>query len=380
MGPLQNIKVIELAGIGPGPMCAMLLADLGADVIRVDRIEPSGLGIPIDPRFDVTARNRRSIAVDLKRPEGREAVVRLTTSADALIEGFRPGVAERLGIGPDVCLARNPRLVYGRMTGFGQDGVLANAAGHDLNYIALTGALHAIGPREGKPLPPLNLIGDYGGGALYLAMGILAALVERQKSGKGQVVDTAMVDGAASLMSAFFGLAAGGVWNSTRGDNVLDGGAPYYNVYETADGRYVSIATIEGKFFAELAQRIGLEARYIECQNERAMWPELERQLAEIFRAKSRDEWCKLLEGTDCCFAPVLSLEEAPSHPHNASREVFVEVDGYQQPAPAPRFSRSKTGTPRAVPHVGAQTEEILREAGYSEKDIDALRRAGAIR
>ena len=380
MGPLEGIRIIELAAIGPGPMCAMLLADLGADVIRVDRTEPSGLGIPIDPRFEVNSRNRRSIAVDLKRPEGLAAVLRLVDHADALIEGFRPGVAERLGLGPDVCLARNARLVYGRMTGFGQDGVLANAAGHDLNYIALTGALHAIGPRDAKPVPPLNLVGDYGGGALYLALGILAALVERQRSGTGQVIDAAMVEGAASLASIFYGLTAAGVWRNTRGDNVLDGGAPYYNVYETADGRYISIAAIEGKFFAELVRRIGLEAHYIEGQNDRALWPEMQQRLAEIFRSRTRDQWCELLEGTDVCFAPVLSIEEAPLHAHNVSRRVFVDVNGFAQPAPAPRFSRTQTGIPRPVPQVGQHTDEILEEAGLVRADIEALRHAGAVR
>src|SRR5690242_10378326 len=320
----------------------MLLADLGADVVRVDRTEPSGLGIPIDSRFEVNNRSRRSIAVDLKRPEGRDVVLRLVDGADALLEGFRPGVTERLGLGPDVCMARNAGLVYGRMTGFGQDGVLANAAGHDLNYISLTGVLHAIGPRDGKPLPPLNLVGDYGGGALYLALGILSAIIERSRSGRGQVVDAAMVEGAASLASIFYGLTAAGSWRGTRGDNVLDGGAPYYNVYETADGGYISIAAIEGKFFAELAQLIGLEAGYVERQNDRSVWPQMQQRFTEIFRSKTRSEWCQVLEGSDACFAPVLSISEAPLHRHNVSRKVFVDVDGFAQPAPAPRFSRSQ--------------------------------------
>ena len=380
MGPLQGIKAVELAGIGPGPMCTMLLADLGANVVRVDRTEASGLGIPMDHRYEVTSRNRRSIAVDLKQPQGRDAVLRLIDGADVLIEGFRPGVAERLGLGPEVCSKRNPRLVYGRMTGFGQDGTLAHAAGHDLNYIALTGALHAIGPRDGKPLPPLNLVGDYGGGALYLAMGVLAALVERQTSGKGQVVDAAMVEGAASLMSAFYGLHKAAKWSDRRGDNVLDSGAPYYNVYETADGGYVSIAAIENKFFAELAQRIGLEEMYVKRQNDRSLWPQLQNRLAEIFRTKTRAQWCELLEGSDACFAPVLSIAEAPSHPHNVSRKVFVEVGGFAQPAPAPRFSRTPPTTPKPSVQVGEHTDEVLREAGYQAAEIEALRKAGAVR
>jgi alpha-methylacyl-CoA racemase len=380
MGPLKNIRVVELAGIGPGPMCAMLLADLGADVVRVDRTEPSGLGSPTDPRFDVTNRGKRSIAVNLKNPEGREIVFRLIKRADVLIEGFRPGVMERLGIGPDACRAINPRLVYGRMTGFGQDGALAQAAGHDLNYIALTGALHAIGPRNGPPIPPLNLIGDYGGGALYLAFGIASALVERQQSGEGQVVDAAMVEGAASLMSVFYGRNAAGLWSEKRGANILDGGAPYYCVYETLDGRYVSIAAIEGKFFAELAERIGLPESFVSGQNDRSLWPEMKRRLEAIFRTKTRDEWCALLEGTDACFAPVLTVSEAPRHKHNVSRDVFVEVGGYLQPAPAPRFSRSITAKPGAVPGIGAQTDEVLAEIGCSAADITALRTVGAIK
>jgi alpha-methylacyl-CoA racemase len=377
---LAGIKIIELAAIGPVPLCAMLLADLGAAVVRIDRTEASGLGIPIDSRFEVNHRNRRSIAVDLKRPEGRDAVLCLVDGSDVLLEGFRPGVTERLGLGPDVCMARNARLIYGRMTGFGQDGVLANAAGHDLNYIALTGVLHAIGPRNGKPLPPLNLVGDYGGGALYLALGVLSAIIERSRSGSGQVVDAAMVEGAASLASIFYGLTAAGSWSSQRGDNVLDGGAPYYNVYETADGGYVSVAAIEGKFFAELAKRIGLEASYIERQNDRGVWPQMQRRLTEIFRSKTRSEWCEVLEGSDACFAPVLSISEAPLHPHNVSRGVFIEVDGFPQPAPAPRFSRSKPDAPKPVPHVGEHTDEILSEAGFAREVIEQLRRTGVVR
>ncbi|HOW48557.1 MAG TPA: CaiB/BaiF CoA-transferase family protein [Rubrivivax sp.] len=378
MGPLQGLRVIELASIGPGPMCAMLLADMGADVVRVDRTEPSGLGVPIDKRFEVTGRSRRSVALDLKNPAGRDAVLRLVERADVLIEGFRPGVAEKLGLGPGDCRARNPRLVYGRMTGFGQTGPLAQAAGHDLNYIALTGALDAIGPAGAKPVPPLNLVGDYGGGALYLAMGLLAALHERQSSGRGQVVDAAMVDGAASLMSIFYGLHAGGRWGEPRGENLLDGGAPFYDTYETADGRHVSIGALEPKFFAELVQRIGLDARFVARQYDRRAWPELRAALAAAMRSKTRAQWCALLEGTDACFAPVLSLDEAPAHAHAAARGGFVELDGVVQPGPAPRFSRSGSRTPQPPPAVGAHTDALLAEAGFSAAEIAALHAAGA--
>jgi alpha-methylacyl-CoA racemase len=379
MGPLNGLRIVELASIGPGPMCAMLLGDLGAEVVRVDRLEPSGLGVGMSPEFDVCARNRRSIALDLKRAEALGVVLRLVEKADVLIEGFRPGVAERLGLGPDVCLERNSRLVYGRMTGFGQDGPLAQAAGHDLNYIALTGALHAIGPKAGAPLPPLNLIGDYGGGALYLALGILAAVFERNRSGKGQVVDAAMVEGAASLMSIFYGLTAAGSWTMERGSNLLDGGAPFYSVYETSDGLYVSIAALENKFFAELARLVGLERRFVERQMDRSLWPELRARLTALFKTRTRAQWCELLEGTDACFAPVLSIEEAPEHPHNARRGVFVELNGFSQPAPAPRFSRSRSETPQKPPPIGADTLAVLAEAGFDRKAIEALRSAGAI-
>jgi alpha-methylacyl-CoA racemase len=379
VGPLAGLKIIELASIGPGPMCAMLLADLGADVVRIDRLEPSGLGVGMSTRFDVCARNRRSIALDLKRTEACAVALRLVETADVLIEGFRPGVAERLGLGPEVCHARNERLVYGRMTGFGQDGKLAHGAGHDLNYIALTGALHAIGPKDGAPLPPLNLIGDYGGGALYLALGILAAVFERNRSGKGQVVDAAMVEGAASLMSIFYGLVAAGSWQLQRGSNLLDGGAPFYCVYETSDGLYVSIAALENKFFAELARLVGLEARFVERQMERALWPELRQRLTAIFKSRTRAQWCALLEGTDACFAPVLSMKEAPEHAHNRQRGVFVEVNGFAQPAAAPHFSRSQPEPPQPPPEIGVHTQAVLAEAGFAQADIEALRNAGAI-
>jgi alpha-methylacyl-CoA racemase len=361
VGPLAGIKVLELAAIGPGPMCGMLLADLGADVVRIDRLEPSGLGIPIERRFEITSRGRRSIAIDLKQPAGVGAVLRLIAGADVLIEGFRPGVAERLGLGPEVCRAHNPRLVYGRVTGFGQDGPLAGAAGHDLNYIALTGALHAIGPPEGPPVPPLNLIGDYGGGALYLAV-------------------AAMIDGAASLMTIFYGMSAAGMWDDRRGANLLDGGAPYYSVYRTSDGRYVSIAAIENKFFAELVVRLGLDRNFVTRQNDRTVWPELRRQLAEIFQTKTRDEWCEVLEGTDACFAPVLTISEAARHPHATTRQMFVEIDGVPQPAPAPRFNRTPTAASASKPQPGQHTRELLGDAGFAEAEIADLLQAGVVR
>jgi alpha-methylacyl-CoA racemase len=375
MGPLHGLRIIELEGIGPVPMCTMLLADLGADVVRIDRREPSGLGLAMDRRFAVNSRNRRSIALDLKSAAGRDAALRLIARADVLLEGFRPGVAERLGLGPEACHALNPALIYGRMTGFGQTGPLAQAAGHDLNYIALTGALHAIGERGGKPVPPLNLVGDYGGGSLYLALGVLAALHERKTSGRGQVVDAAMVDGAASLMSMFYGLAAAGHWGGARGENMLDGGAPYYATYATADGRFVAIGAIEPKFFAELAQRVGLDARFVKGQNQRSLWPEMRAALEAIFVQRTRDAWCTLLEGSDACFAPVLTMAEAPLHSHAKARGAFIEVDGVVQPGPAPRFGRSVPGTPKPAPRVGEHTDEVLREAGFSAAEIHALRR-----
>ncbi len=366
MGPLNGLRVIELASIGPGPMCAMLLADLGADVVRVDRVQDAGLGLTMEPRHDVNARNRRSVALDLKSPAGRDAVLRLVARADVLIEGWRPGVAERLGLGPQECQARNPRLVFGRMTGFGQSGPLAAAAGHDLNYIALTGALHAIGPAGGKPVPPLNLVGDYGGGALYLAFGVMAALFERQTSGRGQVVDAAMVDGAASLMSIFYGLHASGAWGGPRGANMLDGGAPFYATYETADGRHIALAALEPKFFALLAAALGLEQRFVQGQHDRRLWPEMREAIATAVRGKTRDAWCAQLEGSDACFAPVLSIAEAPLHAHAQARAAFVSLDGVVQPGPAPRFDRSQPAAPRSAPKVGEHTAELLAEAGFS--------------
>ncbi|MBL8306113.1 MAG: CoA transferase [Rubrivivax sp.] len=379
-GPLQGLRVVELAAIGPVPLAGMLLSDLGADVVRIDRLEPSGLGLAMDPKHDVNARGRRSVALDLKAPAGLQAALRLIDRADVLLEGLRPGVTEKLGLGPSDCHARHPGLVYGRMTGFGQTGPLAAAAGHDLNYIALTGALHAIGGAGGRPVPPLNLVGDYGGGALYLAFGVMAALWERQRSGRGQVVDAAMVDGAASLASIFFGLQAAGQWAGERGSNLLDGGAPFYDTYETADGRHVSLAPLEPKFFATLAAALGLEPRFVQRQYDRTLWPEMRAAIAAAVKQRTREDWCARLEGSDACFAPVLSFEEAPAHRHARERGAFVTVDGVVQPAPAPRFDRTPAGVPSGAPGIGDHTDEVLSEAGFDAAAIAALRATGVAR
>src|SRR6266478_4632520 len=318
MGVLSDYRVIELAGIGPAPMCAMLLSDMGADVVRIDRVADAGLGVPVQTKYSLLNRGRRSVALDLKRPEATDTVLRMVGKADALIERFRPGVMERLGLGPDVCLARNPKLVYGRMTGWGQEGPLAQAAGHDINYISVTGALAAIGTAE-RPVPPLNLVGDFGGGALYLVAGVLAALLEASKSGKGQVVDAAMCDGAASLMSMFFDMAAAGRWTDRRESNFLDGGAHFYGVYECGCGRFISIGSIEPQFYALLRQHAGLSDADFDAQMDRNAWPELKQKLIDVFKSKTRDDWCEIMEGTDVCFAPILTMNEAPQYPHNAS-------------------------------------------------------------
>ncbi len=379
MGPLAGYKVVELAGIGPGPMCAMLLSDMGAEVLRVDRVQPSGLGIGQPTKYSLLNRGRRSVAIDMKKPQGVEAVLRLIEQADALIEGFRPGVMERLGLGPEVCLSRNPKLIYGRMTGWGQDGPLAVAAGHDMNYIALIGALHCIGNAGGPPVPPLNLVGDFGGGALFLAFGITCGLLEAQKSGQGQVVDAAMVDGAASLMTAIYGMNAMGMWSANRGENILDSGAHFYQVYETKDGKYVSIASIEAKFYAELLERTGLDGADLPKQMGRESWPEQNRRFAEVFKTKTRDEWCAIMEGSDICFAPVLSLDEAPQHPHNKARGTFVEIDGVIQPAPAPRFSRTREAIQRPPAARGEHTDAALADWGFSADDIARLHETEAV-
>ncbi len=379
-GPLSGVRVVELAGIGPGPFAAMLLADLGADVVRIDRAQQALGGDPLDPPKDILNRGRRSVAVDLKHPDGAETVLRLVERADALLEGFRPGVMERLGLGPEVCAARNPRLVYGRMTGWGQDGPYAQAAGHDINYIALSGALDPIGRRGGPPTPPLNLVGDFGGGAMFLALGVVAGILEARSSGQGQVVDTAMVDGSAVLMSMFHSFVAMGMWSWERGTNILDTGAHMYDTYECADGRYVAIGALEPQFYAELRRLTGLDTDpEFDAQMDRTRWPLLKEKLAGVFKTKTRDEWCSLMEHTDACFAPVLTMAEAPQHPHNLHRGTFTEVAGVSQAAPAPRFSRTPGAIRRPPPHAGQHTDEALAEWGFGTADIAKLREAGAI-
>ncbi len=379
MGPLEGIRILEIAGIGPLPHACMLLADLGADVVRIDRVGGHPMETWSEPRFDIMARGRRRLGVDLKSEAGVAVLMRLVEGADAMLEGFRPGVAERLGIGPELCMARNGRLVYGRMTGWGQDGPLAGAAGHDLNYIALTGALAAIGTAEGGPVLPLNLVGDFGGGSMFLVLGVLAALLEASRSGKGQVVDAAMVDGASALMSVFHGTRAVGFWNDERGSNVLDGGAHFYNVYETKDGGYVSIGSIEPQFYAELIDRLGLAGEEIPEQLDMGQWPTMKERFAELFRTKTRDQWCELLEGTDVCFAPVLTMGEAASHPHMKERGTLVDLDGVVQPAPAPRFSRTSAQLERPPVAAGADTQDVLLEAGFSAEEVAGLRDGGTV-
>lgn len=380
MGPLSGYKIIELAAIGPGPMCAMLLAELGADVLRIDRVQDAGLGIGMPTQYSLLNRSRRSVAVDLKKPEGIATVLRLVEQADALIEGFRPGVTERLGLGPEDCAARNPRLVYGRVTGWGQDGPMAQAAGHDLNYIALTGALSSIGRQGAKPTPPLNLVGDFGGGALYLALGIVAAILEAQRSGQGQVVDAAMIDGAASLMTAAYGMYGAGVTDDERGSNILDSGAHFYEVYETSDEKYISLAPIEPKFYLEMLQRIGLTIDELpQHSNRQEQWPQLKAQLADVIKGKTRDEWCEILQCSDACFAPVLNMNEAWQHPHNQARATFVDVNGVVQPNAAPRFSRTPAEIKGPPPEAGEHTEAALADWGLSETEINRLCDAGTV-
>lgn len=379
MGPLAGIKVIELAGIGPGPMAAMLLADLGATVLRIDRKTPVELGTARPLKFNALLRNRRSIALDLKDPQSIELVLRLLEGADALIEGFRPGVTERLGLGPEPCMARNPRLVYGRMTGWGQTGPMAHAAGHDLNYIAVTGALHAIGGRGQPPTPPLNVLGDFAGGSMYLVMGLLAGIIEARQSGKGQVVDAAIVDGTASLMSSFYGQFAGGLWNLERGTNRTDSGAYFYGVYQCADGLWVSVAAIESKFFAELLRRMDIDPAQVGNQQDRNDWPKAQAVFTEKFRQRTRKAWCDLLEGTDACFAPVLSMAEAPQHPHMQAREAFVDVGGTVQPAPAPRFSRTIPKAPQPAMEINAANTDAALAEWLTEQEAAGWRARGVV-
>jgi alpha-methylacyl-CoA racemase len=372
-GPLTGLKIVEFAGIGPGPFCGMLLSDLGADVVRIDRKGGRG-GAP----SDVTARGRRSVALDLKTPEAVETCLKLMEKADAVFEGFRPGVMERLGLGPEVALKRNPKLVFGRMTGWGQTGPYASAAGHDMNYIAITGALHAIGTVD-KPVPPLNLVGDFGGGALYLAFGLLAGVIQARETGKGQVIDCAMSDGAASLMAMFYGFKASGVWQGGRRNNLLDGGAHFYDTYQCADGKWISIGSIEPQFYALLLEKTGIQDPEFARQMDRTAWPRLHDKLAAVIARKSQAEWCAIMDATDVCFAPVMDLDEAPKHPHNAARQTFVEVAGVTQPAPAPRFSATPGAIQGPPPPIGAHDREALADWGFTASEIDRLAQAGAL-
>ena len=377
MGPLAGVKVLEFEAIGPAPFCGMVLADMGADVLLVDRPVESGLGLERERWFDLLLRGRRSITLDLKAPDSAAAARELARKADVVLEGFRPGVMERLGLGPDTLLAQNTRLVYARMTGWGQEGPLAPRAGHDINYIALSGALHAIGRAGGAPVPPLNLIGDFGGGGMLLAFGIACALVDARASGKGQVVDAAMVEGASLLSTMFWGLQAGGRWSDTRGENILDTGAPWYDVYETRDHRFIAVGAIEPKFYAELLDRLNLAHETLPDQHERAQWPSLRQRFAQVFAKKTRDEWCGIFEGSDACVAPVLTFAEAAAHPHSVARRSYVAVAGVDQPAPAPRFSRTPGTVRQGPPERGARGAEALADWGFSGPEIERLRAQG---
>jgi len=374
-GPLTGYRIIEIAGIGPGPFAAMLLADMGAEVIRVERAQSVRGPAPDTPHFDVMLRGRRNIAIDLKHPDGVATLLDLVAGADALVEGFRPGVMERLGIGPDVCLARNPKLVFGRMTGWGQEGMYAQAAGHDINYISLAGALAHFGRAGEAPVPPLNMVGDFGGGGMFLAYGVVCALLESQRSGQGQVVDTAMVDGAAVLMSMFWAFKSAGIFDeNNRGTNLLDTGAHFYDVFECADGTYISLGSIEPQFYAELMRLTGLAGDpEFAKQMDQSQWPHLKQRLGEVMKTKTRAEWCELMEGTDVCFAPVLTMSEAAQHPHNVERKTFIEVGGVTQPAPAPRFSRTTPEVKSTPAHPGQHSREILADWGIAADRIDAL-------
>jgi len=375
MGPLKGLKIIEMAGIGPGPFCGMILADLGAEVIRVDRASAAGTGSRQEP----ANRGKRSIAVDLKSQEGVEIVLKLVEGADAIFEGFRPGVMERLGLGPDLCLERNKKIVFGRMTGWGQDGPLANAAGHDINYISLSGALAAIGRPDSPPVPPLNLIGDFGGGGMLLALGLVAALFEARGSGEGQVVDAAMTDGSALLMTMLYSMKGSGFWQESKGSNLLDGGAHFYDTYECKDGKYISIGSIEPQFYKLLRELADLDDPIYDNQMTRDNWPDLKADITKVFLNKTRDEWCDLMEGTDVCFAPVLSMWEAPKHPHNVARKTFIELEGLDQPAPAPRFSKTIAEVKLSPALAGEHTDEILSEMGIDSEKIQRLRDQGGV-
>lgn len=375
MGPLTGIRVVEMAGIGPGPFTAMMLSDLGAEVIRVDRLSHKGTG----HRANVLNRGRKSIAVDLKNPRGVETTLRLIEQADVVLEGFRPGVMERLGLGPEECLSVNPRLIFGRMTGWGQTGPLSQAAGHDINYISIAGALGAMGYADRPPAPPLNLVGDFGGGAMYLLTGILAALVERATSGQGQIIDAAMTDGTASLLSPFFGLMAMNMWTTDRFSNRLDGGAFYYGSYECSDGKYISIGSLEPQFYAVLLEKAEITDPEFQEQLDEAAWPAKRGKLDQLFKTRTRQQWCDIMEGTDVCFAPVLDLKEAPAHPHNIHRKTFVELNGVVQPAPAPRFSRTQGEIQGPAAMAGEHTREVLSAWNFTDQEIGELQASGAI-
>ena len=381
MGPLEGLKIIEIQGIGPGPFAGMMLSDMGAEVIRVDRassVRPDA--DPAAPPADILARGRSSVALDLKAPEAVEVLLRMVEQVDGLFEPFRPGVAERLGFGPDVCRARNPRLVYGRITGWGQDGPYATMAGHDINYIALAGALDPIGRRGEAPTPPLNLIGDFGGGGMLLAYGMVCGLLSASRTGEGQVVDAAMVDGAAALMAGIRGMHNSGMWHSERGTNLLDTGAHFYDVYETSDGKYVSIGSIEPQFYAELLELSGFgDDPDLPAQMNRDAWPELKDRIAGIFKTKTRDEWCRIMDGSDVCFGPVLTMDEAPEHPHNKARDTFTEVAGMVQPSPTPRFDATPGAIQGPAAHPGQHTDQVLTAMGFDSAEIAALRESGAV-
>lgn len=379
MGPLAGVRIIELAGIGPGPFAAMLLADMGATVIRVDRTRKADLGIALPPRSNVMNRGRRSIAVDLKSPAGRDVVLRLVEHAEGLIEGFRPGVTERLGLGPEACLARNPRLVYGRMTGYGQSGPMSRVAGHDINYIALGGVLSMIGQTGGKPIHPLNLVGDFGGGGMFLAFGLVCGILEARGTGRGQVIDAAMTEGATYLANMFFSFRALNRWSEQRGDNALDGGSHFYDTYETKDGGYLAIGAIEKAFYVKLLTLMGLDPAEFEPQHDRSRWPEWKARMADVFRTRTRDEWAAILADEDTCAMPVLTMTEAMAHPHNRAREMFVNHHGTEQVAPVPRFSRTAPELDLPPPVPGEHTREILEECGLSAAEIDALSASGAV-
>ncbi len=377
MGPLEGMKIVEIGSIGPGPFCAQMLADMGAEIIRIDRKGPSLLSQ--ETKFEILHRNRRSVALDLKNPEGVKAALRLISQAEALIEGFRPGVMEKLGLGPGICLEQNSKLVYGRMTGWGQDGPLSQAAGHDINYISLSGALHAIGRKGEKPGIPLNLVGDFGGGGMLLAFGIMCGIYEANKSGRGQVVDASMVEGSAALAGMFYGLFAGGLQSTNRGTNLLDGGAHFYDSYETADGKWISVGSIEPQFYALLLKHAGIEDPAYQNQMDFSKWPEWKEEITAIFKTKTRDEWCEIMEGTDVCFAPILAIDEVMEHPQNKARQSFIEHEGVMQPAPAPRFSRTEPEMRYPPPKKGEHNNTALKDWGFQTEEIEALKSGGVL-